>query len=87
MGNNRKVDTKRQTKAEVADQAKQLLRRSLNSQLPFQALPAISALRQCLDHLEREAIETARQKGAAWEDVAEVMGITRQALYYRMRQE
>lgn len=69
----------------MTEEARNLLRRAGNAELPFQALPAIAALRECLDRFEQEAIQSARQKGAAWDDIAEVMGITRQALHYRLK--
>ena len=65
--------------------AARLLRRAQNSELPFAALPAIRELRGYLDGLETEIVLYAREKGATWDEIAEAMGITRQALYQRMR--
>lgn len=62
-----------------------MLRRAQNIELPFSALPAIRELRGYLDGLETEIVLTAREKGATWDEIAEAMGITRQALYQRMR--
>lgn len=62
-----------------------LLRRAQNTQLPFSALPAIRELRDHLDALETKIVLLARDKGATWDEIAEAMGITRQALYQRMR--
>jgi len=61
-----------------------LVRRALNTELAFGALPAIVELRQHLQELEEEAILFAREHGASWEDIAEALGITRQALQQRM---
>ena len=62
-----------------------LLRRARNTELPFAALPAIRELRSYLDRLETEIVHYAREKGATWDEIAEAIGITRQALYQRMR--
>lgn len=62
-----------------------LLRRAQNTELPFSALPAIRELRDYLDRLETQIVLQAREKGATWDEIAEAMGITRQALYQRMR--
>lgn len=63
----------------------QLVRRAQNKELPFSALPAIAELRDYLSTLEMELVAYARDKGATWEEIAGAMGITRQALYQRMR--
>lgn len=65
--------------------AVQLVRRAQNKELPFSALPAIAELRKHLEQLEMEIVAYARDKGATWDEIAEAMGITRQALYQRMR--
>lgn len=65
--------------------AVQLVRRAQNRELPFSALPAISELRTYLEGLEMEIVAYARDKGATWDEIAEAMGITRQALYQRTR--
>jgi len=65
--------------------AQQLMRRAQNKELPFSALPAIAELRGLLVTLEAEIVLQARKKGATWDEIAEALGITRQALYQRMR--
>jgi DNA-binding NtrC family response regulator len=65
--------------------AVQMVRRAQNRELPFSALPAISELRKYLEKLEMDIVTYARDKGATWDEIAEAMGITRQALYQRMR--
>lgn len=61
-----------------------LIRKAQNVELAFSSLPAIAELRRHLDELEEEAIRFAREHGASWEDIAEAVGITRQALQQRM---
>lgn len=71
----------------MSEHARQLLRKAFNPELPFQALPAISSLRECLNALEHDAILYARSKGASLEDIAEVIGVSRQALHHRLSRE
>ncbi len=61
------------------------LKRAENSDLPLLALSAVAALRGSLDELELTHIDSARDKGASWEDIASAMGITRQALQQRLK--
>ena len=61
------------------------LRKAENIDLPLLGLTAIHDLRSSLDALELEHIDSAREKGASWEDIAEAMGVTRQALQQRLR--
>ena len=63
----------------------QTVRQAQNKELPFLALPAIAELRGYLRALEMDIVNYAREKGATWEEIASAMGITRQALYQRMR--
>jgi hypothetical protein len=62
-----------------------LLRRAENDQLPLQALTAISEMREELDRLVDSQIQNARERGASWTDIAEAMGVTRQAVQQRAR--
>lgn len=61
------------------------IKRAENIDLPLLALSEISVLRASLDELELSHIESAREKGASWEDIASSMGITRQALQQRLK--
>ncbi len=65
--------------------SRSLVRRAENTELSLGSLEAIGELREVLDELEAEAIQSARTKGAAVEDIAEVMGLTPQAIYHRLR--
>lgn len=62
----------------------ELIKKASNPELAFRALPAIAELRRRLDALEAEAIEIARTKGASWREIAEALGVTRQALQQRI---
>ncbi len=44
-------------------------------------LAAVSALRRLADRLEDAAVEEAMQAGWSWPEVAEALGVTRQAVY------
>ncbi len=62
-----------------------LLRRALNPDLPLIGLASIVELRRALERYELEAIASARAKGATWQEISGVLGITRQALHQRLR--
>ena len=53
---------------------------------PLAALEAVVETRRHLDAVERAAVEAAREKGATWEDIAEALGVSRQAIYQKYRQ-
>jgi DNA invertase Pin-like site-specific DNA recombinase len=65
--------------------SRSLIRRAENTELSLVSLEAILEIRLRLDALEAEAIRSARDKGATVEDIAEVMGLTPQAIYHRLR--
>ena len=52
---------------------------------PLSALEAITEVRRLLDETERRAVNSAREKGATWDDLAYALGVTRQAVFYRYR--
>ena len=54
-------------------------------EFPLSALEAITEIRQRLNEIECDAIAAARERGATLEDVAEVLGVSRQAVYYKIR--
>ena len=62
-----------------------VLRRAENTELSLGSLEAIAAIRARLDVLEVAAMLSAREKGATMEDIAEALGLTPQAIYYRFR--
>lgn len=52
---------------------------------PISALEAVVDARRRLDEVERTAVTTARERGATWEDIAQALGVTRQAIYQKYR--
>lgn len=50
---------------------------------PSAALAAVVALRRLADRLERAAVARAIQEGWTWAQVAEALGVTRQAAHKR----
>jgi ClpA/ClpB-like protein len=62
-----------------------LLRRSVSTEDPDDALRAITVLRGELDRLERDAVACARVAGASWSTIANALSITRQAAQKRHR--
>jgi hypothetical protein len=48
---------------------------------PADALAAVAALRRLADRLEDAAVEQAMRAGWGWPDVAEALGVTRQAVH------
>jgi hypothetical protein len=51
------------------------------SQDPADRLAAVAALRRLADQLEDAAVERAMRAGWSWPQVAEALGITRQAVH------
>ena len=64
-----------------------LVRRAENVELSLGSLEAISEIRAHLNELEKQAMASAREKGATVEDIAQALRLTPQAIYYRLRNE
>jgi transposase-like protein len=64
-----------------------LVRRAENVELSLGSLEAISEIRAHLNELEKQAMASAREKGATVEDIADALNLTPQAIYYRFRNE
>lgn len=62
-----------------------LIRKVENLDLPLAALSALVQLRRDLDATETSVIAEARARGATWDEIAQALGITRQALHQRIR--
>jgi hypothetical protein len=60
-----------------------LLKTVQNPELPLAALNALTELREELASLELQHVDNARQKGASWEDIAQALAISRQAVQQR----
>jgi hypothetical protein len=63
----------------------ELCRRAQGGEDPVDALRAVTALRGRLDELEREHAADMLAAGATWTQVADPLGITRQAAHHRHR--
>jgi DNA-directed RNA polymerase specialized sigma24 family protein len=51
---------------------------------PAEALASVVALRLLADRLERRAVSNAIQQGWSWAQVAEALGVSRQAAHKRL---
>ncbi|NYT94272.1 hypothetical protein [Salinispora sp. H7-4] len=52
-----------------------------SSEDPGAALAAVTTLRRLADQLEDSAVERAMRSGWSWPQVAEALGVTRQAVH------
>lgn len=48
---------------------------------PRTGLRAVSALRRLLEQLEALQVDNARQNGWSWQEIAEALGVSRQAVH------
>lgn len=48
---------------------------------PGTGLRAVRALRRLVEHLEQSQVRRARELGWSWQDIAEVLGVSRQAVH------
>ena len=51
---------------------------------PEEALTAVVALRLMADKLERNAVNVALEQGWSWSQIAEVLGVSKQAAHKRL---
>lgn len=51
---------------------------------PAEALAAVVALRLMADKLERSAVNTAIKQGWSWAQIAEALGVSKQAAHKRL---
>jgi IS30 family transposase len=59
----------------------QQLAQQAGSKDPALGLRAVAALRTLLDKLERTQVTNARRAGWSWQQIAEAMGVTKQAVH------
>jgi len=52
---------------------------------PAKGLRAVRSLRELADRLEALQVERARSLGWSWQDVADALGVTRQAVHKKYR--
>ena len=48
---------------------------------PAEGLRAVAALRRLIEHLESVQVGNARAVGWSWQDVADALGVSRQAVH------
>ncbi|MDX6299690.1 MAG: hypothetical protein QOF53_904 [Nocardioidaceae bacterium] len=48
---------------------------------PRTGLRAVRALRRLLEHLEQTQVRRARELGWSWQEIADVLGVSRQAVH------
>jgi DNA-directed RNA polymerase specialized sigma24 family protein len=51
---------------------------------PAEALAAVVALRRLADNLERQAVASALKQGWSWSEIAETLGVSKQAAHKRL---
>jgi hypothetical protein len=51
------------------------------SEDPEAGLRAVAALRRLLERIERIHVANARQHGASWQDIADELGVSKQAVH------
>jgi DNA-directed RNA polymerase specialized sigma24 family protein len=50
---------------------------------PATGLRAVAALRKLVDHLEAVQVRNARDQGWSWQQIAEILGVSRQAVHQK----
>ncbi len=48
---------------------------------PRTGLRAVRSLRRLVEHLERTQVQRAREAGWSWAEIADVLGVSRQAVH------
>lgn len=52
---------------------------------PDVGLRAVAALRRVLEQLERLQVDNARAQGWSWQDIAQALGVSKQAVHRKHR--
>jgi predicted DNA-binding protein YlxM (UPF0122 family) len=50
---------------------------------PAAGLTAVAALRKLTDHLEALTVRAAREQGLSWQEIADHLAVTRQAVHQK----
>jgi DNA-directed RNA polymerase specialized sigma24 family protein len=53
------------------------------SEDPAEGLRAVAALRRLLERVERIHVESARNRGVTWQEIADELGVSKQAVHQR----
>jgi predicted transcriptional regulator len=53
------------------------------SEDPSEGLRAVAALRAFLERVERIHVQTARDRGLSWQEIAEQLGVSKQAVHQK----
>ena len=61
------------------------LTRAASDDDPRTGLRAVRALRRLLEHLEATQVRRARELGWSWQEIADVLGVSRQAVHKKHR--
>ncbi|KQW25446.1 hypothetical protein ASE36_21145 [Rhizobium sp. Root274] len=56
----------------------------IKSDNPEEALAAVVALRRLADGIEREAVRAALRQGWTWSNIAQALGVSKQAAHRRL---
>jgi DNA-binding NarL/FixJ family response regulator len=59
---------------------------SAGSREPSEGLPAVRELRELSEQMERTQVANARRKGWSWQEIADALGVTRQAVHKKHSQ-
>jgi DNA-directed RNA polymerase specialized sigma24 family protein len=52
---------------------------------PYEGLRAVAALRALLERVERIQVQSARDRGMSWQEIAEQLGVSKQAVHQKYR--
>ena len=61
----------------------QALATRVASEDPSEGLRAVAALRRLLERVERIHVQSARDRGASWQEIAEELGVSKQAVHQK----
>ena len=53
------------------------------SEDPSEGLRAVAALRRVLERVERIHVESARDRGLTWQEIADELGVSKQAVHQK----